>query len=74
MLAARLRMVDSSIARLPGATIGLTVLRCSSWRGGSIAMKLGKTSEGGRWASAMPPRPDSDEKLAWLVSTAMMSR
>jgi hypothetical protein len=73
MRAARARIVGSSTARLPGATIALTDLRCSSCFGGSIAMQLGRTSGAGRSASAIPPSWAWQEKLAWSVSTAMMS-
>ena len=33
----------SMLARLVGATIGATVLRCAVWRGGSMRMKLGSS-------------------------------
>ena len=73
---ARSRMIGPICCRLDGATTGLTARRCSSWRGGSMEMKLGRT---GRLAvSATNSRlgrtmPSADENTWWLVSTAMMS-
>src|SRR5690606_18358556 len=47
----RERMRPSNFARYCGPTMGLTALRCSSWRGGSISMKLGRISSGLRGIS-----------------------
>ena len=59
------------MARFTGATAGLTVLRCMSCLGGSMAMNMGKGPCSCAWVTmVMPP---SDEKTPWLVSTAMMS-
>ena len=71
--AVRRRMVASINARLPGATIGLTALRCSSCLGGSIAMNICKRWSIGASNRPMPPWAQSDENSAWWVSTAMMS-
>src|SRR6185437_9108440 len=67
---ARSRMMGARYSRLPGETIGLTTLRCASCLGGSIAMNIGslKSSLGSTMVM-----DGSDEKSAWLVSTAMMS-
>ena len=69
----RSRIVSAIFARLPGATIGDTVFRCSSCFGGSIEMKLGRRMSIGRSRSAMPPFIASEENAWWLLSTARMS-
>jgi len=71
--AVRLRIRASKCARLAGATMGCTALRCSSCCGGSMAMNIGSCSSGGGSKSVMPPCRQSDEKMAGLVSTCMMS-
>lgn len=58
----RSRMVAERLARFMGATIGATILRCSSCFGGSIEMKLGRRKSIGRSRSTMPPIMASDEK------------
>ena len=71
ILAARSRISGSRIARFIGETAGLTVLRCTSCLGGSMAMNMGRGPSSPSWvAMVMPP---SEEKTWWLVSTAMMS-
>ncbi len=57
--AARLRIVDSSLARFIGATTPCTVCLCTSCFGGSILMKLGVVKSAGRSVSVMPK---SEEK------------
>ncbi len=69
----RSRISGSIVARLGGATIGVTALRCSSCTGGSIAMNILSFSPSGGSVSVMPPSDQSDENTAWLVSTDMMS-
>ena len=59
--------------RLAGATIGLTTLRCSSCRGGSIEMKLERRYCIGRSVMVMPPSLASEEYISGCVSTCMMS-
>ena len=58
---ARSRIVVDIFARLGGATIGDTIFRCSSCRGGSIAMKLSLRNSNGTSFNAMPPIAASDE-------------
>jgi hypothetical protein len=66
-------MTPSSVARLVGATMGETARRWASWRGGSMAMNMG-SGKSARWSRMeMPPRVEREEKVAWLMSTAMMS-
>ena len=57
----RCRIVASMLARLVGATIGATVLRCAVWRGGSMRMKLGSSWPLGWSAIWMPPSSEADE-------------
>ena len=66
----RLRISGSIMCRFCGETIGLTVLRCMSCLGWSMAMNMGrvKSSSGSNRVIA-----GSEEKTPWLVSTAMMS-
>ena len=59
--AVRCRIVASMLARLDGATIGATVLRCAVWRGGSMRMKLGSSWPLGWSAIWMPPSSEADE-------------
>jgi hypothetical protein len=70
MAPARSRMIGSSLARFGPATIGLTVLRCTSCLGGSMAMNIGSVKSSAGSGSTIV---GSDEKASWLVSTAMMS-
>ena len=67
---ARSRMIASILARLGPATIGLTVLRCTSCLGGSMAMNIGSVKSSAGSGSTMV---GSEENTSWLVSTAMMS-
>ena len=63
-------------AMLRAATAGLTVLRCTSWRGGSMAMKLVAVLLGSRkpWAAlGESVMPLAEENTWWLESTARMS-
>ena len=48
-------------------------LRCSSWRGGSIAMNIASRYSVGWSASVIPPSAESEENIWWLVSTFMIS-
>jgi hypothetical protein len=73
MAPTRARIVSCKRARLPGATIGCTTLRCSSCFGGSIAMNIGSSSSTGRSRKVMPPKVEAEENAAWFVSTRMMS-
>ena len=59
--AVRCRIVASILARLEGATIGATVLRCAVCRGGSMRMKLGSSWPLAWSASWMPPSSEADE-------------
>ena len=61
MRIARSRIVPDIFARFGGATIGATILRCSSCRGGSIAMKLSLRYWRGTSFSVMPPNAASEE-------------
>ncbi len=61
MRIARSRIVVDIFARFGGATIGETILRCSSCRGGSIAMKLSFRNANGTSFSVMPPNVASEE-------------
>ena len=70
ILAARSRMIGSISIRLCGDTIGLTVLRCTSCLGGSMAMNIGMVKSAGWSPMVIEPW---DENAWWLVSTAMMS-
>src|SRR4029077_20505289 len=74
MRIARSRIVLDIFARFGGATIGETILRCSSCRGGSIAIKLSFLNDNGTSLSVMPPSAASEEKTCCEVSTVMMSR
>ena len=51
MRPARSRIVPSSLARFIGATTPLTVLRCRSCLGGSIAMNIGISKSSGSSSS-----------------------
>ena len=68
---------------LPGATVGLTALRCTLCRGSSMVMKPARlrrmfaspstaccSARASRFGRAMP---SSEEKASWSVSTASMS-
>ena len=73
---ARSRITGAMTCRFEGATTGLTVLRCSSCRGGSMEMKLGRVPR--LAVSALDSRlwrvmPSAEENAWWLESTAMMS-
>jgi hypothetical protein len=57
----RRRIRPSMLARLDGATIGATVLRCAVWRGGSMRMKLGSSWPLGWSAIWMPPISEAEE-------------
>ena len=59
--AVRSRIRPSMLARLVGATIGATVLRCAVWRGGSMRMKLGSSWPLGWSAIWMPPISEAEE-------------
>ena len=72
-LQTRSRMTPDMFCRLAGATMGLTTLRCSSWRGGSIEMNDERRNFIGRSVIEMPPSLTSEEKISGCVSTAMMS-
>jgi hypothetical protein len=61
MRIARSRIVLDIFARFGGATIGETILRCSSCRGGSIAMKASLRYWSGTSFSVMPPNAASEE-------------
>ena len=60
-LAVRSRISDPMPARLPGATMGLTALRCSSCSGGSAAMNDLPRLAIGRSINEIPPSMTSDE-------------
>ncbi len=68
---ARSRISGSIWARLWGETAGLTVLRCTSCRGGSMAMNIARRGWSG--GASVMPMPEADENTWWFVSTAMMS-
>ena len=54
---ARVRITGAISASAGGATAGLTALRCTSWRGGSMAMNIGSGSKVDvPPAIVMPPR------------------
>ena len=61
MRTARSRIVVDIFAKFGGATIGATIYRCSSCRGGSIAMKLSFRNDSGTSFSVMPPNAASEE-------------
>ncbi len=57
----RLRISDSKLAMLEGATIGATVLRCAVWPGGSMRMKFGRSCPLGWSATWIPPSSEAEE-------------
>ncbi len=57
----RWRMISDMLLRLAGATIGLTTLRCSSCRGGSMEIKLARRNSIGRSVIEMPPSSAAEE-------------
>jgi hypothetical protein len=61
MRIARSRIVEDIFARFGGATMGATILRCSSCRGGSIAIKLSFRYCSGTSFKVTPPKAASEE-------------
>ena len=82
---ARSRTMGAMRCKLAGATVGLTALRCTPCSGSSMVMKPAPPPVRGRASSpstfccsARATRlgrvmPWAEEKISWLVSTAMMS-